>query len=157
MSQVVASQDSGREIAPAYERRATVAAPAEAIFDAVTTLAGLRGWWTALVSGPADRAAGALRFEFAGLEEHIVMRVEEVRKPAFVRWTCLEHTSLPEWNGTQVTFSLEELGSEHCAVTLRHIGVAPDWDHFFASLVSYVERGAGAPFVGAAARGRERA
>jgi uncharacterized protein YndB with AHSA1/START domain len=157
MSQVVISEDSGRELAPVYERRASVAAPAEAAFDAVTTLAGLRGWWTALVSGASDRALGELRFEFAGLDEHIVMRVEEVRKSAFVRWTCLEHTSLPEWNGTQVTFSIEELRTEHCAIILRHIGVAPDWDHFFASLVSYVERGTGTPFVGAAARRRERA
>jgi uncharacterized protein YndB with AHSA1/START domain len=156
MSQVVVPQDSGREVAPAYERRARVAAPSEAVFDAVTTLAGLRGWWTALVSGSSGRAPGELRFEFAGLDEHILMRVDEAR-PALVRWTCLEHTSLPEWNGTQVTFSIEELGTEHSAVTLRHIGVAPDWDHFFASLVSYVEQGTGAPFVGSTTRGGERA
>lgn len=44
------------------------------MFDAITTLDGLRRWWTAIVTGSAD-PGGTLCFGLAGLDEQIVMRV----------------------------------------------------------------------------------
>jgi hypothetical protein len=122
----------------------------ERVFDAVATLRGVRSWWTPIVTGSAD-AGAALTFGFEGLDEAIVMRVEEGMPPARVRWTCLKHTSAPAWTGTGISFELAETGPEECVLTFRHVGlgaadVAAGWDRFLASLVNLVETGAGEPY-----------
>jgi uncharacterized protein YndB with AHSA1/START domain len=129
-----------------YERTVRIGASAEQVYEAITTLDGLRGWWTPLVTGTPDVVSAEVRFEFEGLEEHILMRVEELDRPRKVGWRCLTHTSFPEWNGTWVVFAIEAPDSDGCELTLRHIGLAPDWDYFLASLGSYVEQGLGTPF-----------
>ncbi len=43
---------------------AQFAAPREAVFDALTTLDGLAGWWTSLVTG-TPTAGGTIEFRFA--------------------------------------------------------------------------------------------
>jgi uncharacterized protein YndB with AHSA1/START domain len=71
-----------------YTREIAFNAPANRVFDALTTLDGLAGWWTPIVSGnPAT--GGKIKFEFAGLDEEIVMRVEETSRPSTVVWRCL--------------------------------------------------------------------
>lgn len=130
-------------------------APRGRVFDAVATITGLRAWWTPIIRG-SPAPSGQLRFEFKGLDECIVMRVDRARRPDSVRWTCLEHTGLAEWSGTQVTFDLAEPSAQACDLRFRHIGLKPKltcyedcrqgWNHFLASLVCYVERGQGMPF-----------
>jgi uncharacterized protein YndB with AHSA1/START domain len=132
-----------------YEGEVSIRARRERVFDAITTLEGLRGWWTPLVSG-ATAVGGQLRFEFGGLGEEIVMRVDDERRPSAAVWTCLVHTSAPEWNGTTVSFELDEAG-DTTRLTLRHSGLAPatvarGWDHFLASICGHVEDGEGMPY-----------
>jgi uncharacterized protein YndB with AHSA1/START domain len=129
-----------------YVRSAVVAAPPDRLFTAVSTIAGLQGWWTTRVSGAPGHIGGDVRFEFDGLDEHILMRVDAVEARRLVAWTCLTHTSRPEWDGTRVLFAIGERGPSSAELTLQHIGLAPDWDHFFTSLVAYAEQGAGMPF-----------
>src|SRR3954452_25213160 len=136
-----------------YEGQVTVRAPRARVFDAVSTLDGLRGWWTPLVSG-ATGDGGELRFAFDGLDEEIVMRVDAARRPSAVHWTCLVHTSAPEWNGTKIRFEVDDTG-DGTRLTLRHSGLAPEvvargWDHFLASIGGYVEDGEGMPYGEAA-------
>jgi uncharacterized protein YndB with AHSA1/START domain len=139
----------------AYARRIALAASRDQAFDAIASLDGLRGWWTAIVGG--DTAPGGeLRFGFEGLDEHIVMRVDAGERPATVRWTCLAHTSSPAWDGTHVTFALLDDGPDRCTLSFRHEGIAPDlvapgWERFLASLAALVARGQGHPFHHAAA------
>jgi len=126
-----------------YTKRLTLHAPRERIAAAVTTIEGLRGWWTPIACGSAA-PGGELHLGFAGMDEHIVMRVE--RNDEGVRWTCLEHTGAPPWRGSLVT-----LEPSDGALELRHDGVRrelvqPGWDRFLASLAGFVERGEGAPF-----------
>ena len=132
-----------------YEGVVTIAAPREGVFEAINTIEGLRGWWTPLVSG-ATAAGSELRFEFEGLDEHIVMRVDRASPPAAVDWTCLVHTGAPEWNGSTVSFELSGT-PDACRLTLRHSGVAPEtvargWDHFLASVAAFIEDGEGMPY-----------
>ena len=141
--------------AKGLSRSIVVDASAAEVFDALTTLAGLRGWWTTCVKG-RGAAGGELRFEFDGLDEHIIMRVDEATRPTAVSWTCLEHTDLDEWAGTTLSFSVTPKGTDRCELRFRHGGLTPKlacfddckagWDHFLASLVGYVERGEGQPF-----------
>lgn len=136
-----------------YVRRQSVAAPRSRVFDALTTLDGLRGWWTPIVSG--DPLGGELRFGFEGLDEVIVMRVDEASRPRRVRWTCLEHSSLPEWADTVIEMDLVD-NEKTTDLELRHRGLTPvlacydhceaGWDHFLESIASYVEKGKGMPY-----------
>jgi uncharacterized protein YndB with AHSA1/START domain len=132
-----------------YEGQVTICAPRARVFDAIATLEGLRGWWTPLVSG-ATSGGAELRFEFHGLDEQITMRVDHASRPSAVEWTCLIHTTAPEWNGTRVSFELDDAGGASM-LTLRHSGLAPDavargWNYFLASIRGYVEDGEGTPY-----------
>jgi uncharacterized protein YndB with AHSA1/START domain len=131
-------------------RRVRCHAPREQVFDAIATLRGVRSWWTPVVTG-SPSPGDALTFGFAGLDESIVMRIEEATFPARVRWTCLTHTSAPAWTDTVVSFELSETGPEECELTFQHIGisaadVAVGWDRFLTSLASLVETGTGEPY-----------
>ncbi len=53
-----------------YESSITLRAARGDVFAAVTTLEGLRGWWTTLVKG-SPASGGELRFDFEGVDEHI--------------------------------------------------------------------------------------
>jgi uncharacterized protein YndB with AHSA1/START domain len=153
-----------RVLGPDYARRVAFRASSEPVFKAIATVEGLQGWWTTLVSGSGS-SGGELRFGFEGLKEHIIMRVEETTCPFSVRWTCIEHTELDDWAGTQVTFDIAPRGAEGCELSFRHVGLRPSfdcyemcedgWEHFLMSLVGYVDRGEGTPF-GAEVRPKER-
>lgn len=141
-----------------YTKNLTIRTSDRDVFRSLATLRGLRGWWTPLVTGSAQRG-GALRFKFKGLDEHIDMRVEESIAPTRVAWTCKVHTSLPEWSGTRIEFDIEALDDDRCRLRLRHVGLVPalecyadcslGWDHFLKSIALYAETGKGLPFGGA--------
>lgn len=71
----------------AFLRRVLVKARPDEVFDAIATLDGLRGWWTPLVEGSTS-SGGDLRFEFEGLDQHIMMHVDASHQSTLVRWTC---------------------------------------------------------------------
>lgn len=133
-----------------YVRTVTCRAPQQQVFDAVATLQGLRGWWTPIVAGLSTQG-GTLAFGFEGIDEAIVMRVEEATPPTRVRWACLEHTSASEWAGTGISCELSETAADACTLTFRHDGIAAanvtdGWDRFLASLARLVETGTGEPY-----------
>ena len=133
-----------------YARELTIDAARERVFDAIATLDGPRHWWTTIVTGSAA-VGGELRFGFAGLDEQIVMRVDDVRPPFAVGWSCAAHTRDEEWTGTEMRFELADCGPDACRLDFRHAGisrglVADGWDRFLASLAAYAEGGAGHPF-----------
>lgn len=140
---------------PDFARSIAFNASRSRVFDAIATLAGLRRWWTSITGGSPARG-GQLRFEFKGMDECIIMQVDETSRPDRVYWTCVMHTGLSEWCGTKITFDLVELSAETCELHFRHIGLKPKlvcyddcrqgWEHFLASLLAYVERGRGTPF-----------
>ena len=125
-------------------------ASSERVFDALTTLEGLRGWWTPAVSGSA-RAGGELRFRFDGVDELIRMRVDAITPPKDVSWTCLEHSGNPGWTGSTVRFRLGA-APRGCTLSISHVGipaaqVRAGWEHFLSSIRAYVETGAGQPYL----------
>jgi Activator of Hsp90 ATPase homolog 1-like protein len=138
-----------------YEGSAVARAPRERVFDAVGTLEGVRGWWTRLASGSAERG-GELLFQFEGLDETIRMHVDVAQRPATVHWTCHEHTMHPEWVGTRLVFNFVDLGPDETELRFRHIGLVPQlecygvcsrgWDFFLPSIVAWVEQGEGTPY-----------
>ena len=137
-----------------YMRTWPIAASCERVFDAVATLDGVRGWWTAVVSDSADKH-GVIELGFEGLDEKIAMRVDESEAPKLVRWTCLQHSSLPEWSETEIEFVLSPRGEQRDLV-IRHRGLTPaldcydhceaGWDYFANSIAQLVETGHGTPY-----------
>jgi uncharacterized protein YndB with AHSA1/START domain len=138
-----------------YALEARFAVARERVFDALTTLEGLAGWWTSLVSG-TPTAGGEVEFAFAGLDEKIVMRVDDAQPPSKVIWTCLAHTGHPEWQGTTIVFELAQDEADAGLLRFRHVGLTPvlscyetcesGWDHFLESLLRYAQYGDGSPF-----------
>jgi uncharacterized protein YndB with AHSA1/START domain len=139
-----------------YIRDIAFDAPADRVYDALTTLEGLAGWWTPIVSG-TPTSGGEIRFGFAGLDEDIVMRVDQATRPSTVIWGCVAHTGHPEWAGTRIVFELEPGECAPGRLRFRHIGLIPrltcyetceaGWERFLPSLVEYAEQGAGSPFL----------
>jgi uncharacterized protein YndB with AHSA1/START domain len=135
-----------------YQATVEIAAPPEAVFDALTTLDGLAGWWTE-ATGDA-RAGGEVRFHFTD-RIPAVMRVEDAA-PERVRWTCLGYTILPDWGGTTITFALSPRPGAGTTLAFRHRGLTPrlecydgcknGWDFFLPSLRAYAETGQGTPW-----------
>ncbi len=129
--------------------KAFAAAP-DAVFSALTDIDALTGWWTP--AGGGATAGGTLRFLMG--DQEVVMRVEQADRPSRVRWDVLVCEPAPDWVGTSITYDLEPVdgGTE---LRFQHHGLNPDlecfeqchagWTHFLASLVDYVDRGAGNP------------
>lgn len=138
-----------------YARVIPFDAPIEQVFDALTTPDGLAGWWTPIVSGDPS-TGGEIRFGFAGLDEEIVMRVDEAKHPSTVIWSCLTHTGHPEWEGTRILFQLARNTDDTGLLSFRHLGLIPrlscyetcesGWAHFLSSLLDYAQHGTGSPF-----------
>jgi uncharacterized protein YndB with AHSA1/START domain len=141
--------------AASYTKIQRVASSRERVYDALTTLEGLRGWWTPIVSG-SGLGGGELRFDFEGLDEQIVMQVELAVRPVSVRWHCVRHTSLPDWADTTLDFGLVERSPSACEIHFQHRGLTPKldcydscsagWDYFLASIARFVASGHGSPY-----------
>ena len=68
--------------ADSYHANITINAPVDTVFAAVSSVAGLSGWWTTDTGGSPE-PGGELRFTFS--DGTAVMRVEERTPPAVER------------------------------------------------------------------------
>jgi len=119
------------------------------VYEALTTLEGLSGWWADNTKGDGD-VGGVLEFRFeAGA---IDMEVAELQPAKRVRWRVADGPA--EWEGTNVTWELSQDG-DYTIVLFRHEGwrepvefmhhCSTKWGVFLMSLKSLVETGVGAP------------
>ena len=128
----------------------TFDAPPDAVFSALTDIDALTAWWTP--AGGGGDTGEMLRFLMG--EQEVVMRVVEADRPSRVRWSVLVCEPASDWVGTSITFDLEPAGSG-TELQFRHHGLNPGiecfetcqagWTRHLASLVDYVDRGAGSP------------
>jgi uncharacterized protein YndB with AHSA1/START domain len=137
-----------------YRTTVRVNAPAEVVFDAVTTAEGLGAWWSPVTG--SGLAGGELRFPMVADHPPLLIRVEDATRPTAVRWTVIECTFMEDWVGTQPTFTITPIDAHTCEVTFAHIGLDDEleckdmcsrsWDHFVrTSLRELAEGGPGAP------------
>jgi uncharacterized protein YndB with AHSA1/START domain len=135
-----------------YQKTLRVQAAPDAVFDAVTSAAGLTAWWTE-AEGSGD-AGGELRFSMSA-PEPLRVHVDEATRPTSVRWTVTECTFEPDWVGTHPTFTITPVAGDASELEFRHVGLTDElecidmctagWNHYLASLRSYVETGRGNP------------
>lgn len=137
-----------------------IAAPASAVYAALTQERGLRGWWTRTCD--IGTGVGALcTFRFGTTSK--VMRIEALKPDSAVRWRCIEAhlrcselTREDEWEGTAISFILEPQSPTSTLLRFTHEGLVPElechgictagWRQFLGSLRQYVETGTGAPY-----------
>ena len=135
--------------------RVGITASPEAVYEALTTIEGLTGWWTSDVRGDGD-AGGVVQFRFrfddspdpVGFD----MSVLEAKPAARVLWEVVDGPE--EWIGTQVTWDLRMEG-DFTIIMFAHQGwrepvefmhhCSTKWATFLVSLKSFVETGTGAP------------
>jgi len=122
----------------------------EQVYDALTTVDGLAGWWTDETKGNGARG-GILEFRFppvGGFD----MEVIEAQPAKQVSWRVVDGPE--EWVGTTIDWNLSRSG-DHTIVLFRHQGwrepvefmhhCSTKWATFLLSLKSLVETGTGAP------------
>lgn len=125
--------------------------PAKVIYKALTTMDGLAEIWTKDCK-VADREGTYHTFNF-GPADTVVFRIDALVPAKKVEWLCVQ--SDPDWEGTVVTFELQDLAGKS-AVTLRHHGwkevnayfdyCSYNWSFFLYSLKRYCEEGRGIPY-----------
>ncbi len=144
-----------------FKHSMTVAADPSAVYQALATIDGLRGWWTTDCEG-AEQVGGIIHFRFGTTAK--AMRIEQLAPGSEVRWRCTEAyidaasiVHKDEWVGTEMLFGLSVAGDGQTRVDFEHIGLVPSlecygicrkgWQHFLASLQHYAETGDGTPYA----------
>jgi uncharacterized protein YndB with AHSA1/START domain len=124
------------------------AAP-DRVYDALTTIDGLAGWWTNDTTGNTD-VGGVIEFRFprGGFDMEVIESLPDKR----VTWKVVGGPD--EWIGTTVDWDLRPAG-EYTIVHFKHEGwkepvefmhhCSTKWATYLMSLKSLVETGAGQP------------
>ncbi len=100
--------------------KATVEAPAEEVFKAITTADGLKGWYTKEVKGDPSEEDGEFTLSFSRHEGPFSWKVATLKPQTEVRWEC---TAGPgQSKGTKAIFRLSNKGEEKTVVDLEHDG-----------------------------------
>ena len=119
------------------------------VYEALTTIEGLSGWWTDDTTGTAE-VGGVVQFRFppGGFD----MEVVEQRPNESVEWKVVDGPE--EWIGTTVNWQLRQDG-DYTIVMFTHQDwkepvefmhhCSTKWATYLMSLKSLVETGEGAP------------
>ena len=120
------------------------ATPAK-VYDALTTIEGLRHWWTTETKGKAKQG-GLIDFGFC------VMKVVEAKPNVLVHWNCVKGQE--EWIDTEITFQLKRKDGQ-TFVLFKHANwkkpvefmhhCSTKWATFMLSLKDWLERSEGRP------------
>lgn len=121
----------------------------EKVYDALTTIDGLAGWWTDDTTGSPD-VGGVLEFRF--LPGGFDMEVVDAQPPERIQWRVVSGPD--EWLGTTVDWDLRQEG-DYTIVLFKHGGwtepgefmhhCSTKWASYLLSLKALVETGEGAP------------
>jgi len=116
------------------------------VFEALSTIEGLRHWWIIETTGDT-RKGGLIDFGFCEMK---VMRSEPKR---LVHWKCTRGPS--EWVGTEVIFQLK-WKDKQTFVIFKHVNwkapvefmhhCSTKWAIFLLSLRDWLERSEGRPY-----------
>ena len=135
--------------------RVGIKAPASKVYDALSSIDGLAGWWTQATSGDA-KVGGTLGFRFRTENGDEIggfdMDVIELRPDEQVRWRVKDGPQ--EWIGTDIEFTLSRQ-DDYTIVRFGHrkwreegefMGhCSTKWATFLLSLRDLVETGRGRP------------
>ena len=120
----------------------------ENIFKALSSVEGLKNWWTVKTEGNTD-LLGELQFDFGDFIGP-KMRITALTKNDFVEWTCVE--SKQGWLGHKFTFRLHP-NKGKTRIQFEHAGWSAQdqffgecsfsWGRYLESLRQYCQTGQG--------------
>lgn len=129
-----------------------IRAPHEKVYQALTTVEGIRGWWTREADLDA-KVGGKGEFRFAQGARVTTAKVKELTPSARVVWEVLS-APIPTWAGTAIRFELRA-EDDGTLLSFAHCGFkraddpfaysATAWGSFLVSLKLYLETGKGTP------------
>jgi len=129
------------------------ASPAQ-VYQAITEQDRLAKWWTSDVQAKAMIGAQNA-FTFDNGRVTIRVEVSKLTPNSSIEWRCLG--GLPEWEGTEISFDLEQNDSQ-TTVRFTHRGwerpngilalCSFEWARYLMSLRAYLENGEGSPAKG---------
>jgi uncharacterized protein YndB with AHSA1/START domain len=130
----------------------------EKVYEALSTLQGLSGWWTEDVEGE-EKTGGRIRFRFRTKTGDIIgemlMEVKKLDPKKEVKWRCVEGPA--DWIGTDINFEWSRqdgqviiiFGHRNWAETTESMAhCSMKWAVFLLSLRDLVETGKGKPSPG---------
>jgi uncharacterized protein YndB with AHSA1/START domain len=126
--------------------RVGITAHKQRVFEAISSVEGVRSWWTSEVSGSADEG-GRLSFGF-GKGTACVMAIEEIDPGKRLVWRCVDGPE--EWRDTTVSFELTHQDGETALVFCHGLWGEPSdllahcstkWAVFLLGLKSLLEGG----------------
>ena len=122
------------------------------VFKAITTIDGLKSWWTPQITG-SEEIGNVLEFRF-GETTLGYMQVMTKAPNRFLEWECVN--GHPDWMGTQIKFQLDN-NEGMIRMRFEHSNWkdANDffgqcnfaWGRYMESLRLYCETGKGDPFT----------
>ncbi len=137
-----------------YQCHVTFKSDSKAVYEAITTPEGLKGWWTTDCDISTE-VGDVNTFRFEGI---VFNSMELVQLVPFkkVHWKCM--VGWKEWLGTEIIFTIKERADGGTDLLFEHIGLTPElkcykscgkgWDTFIkGSLKDYVDLGKGNPHV----------
>ena len=133
-------------------RAVHIHAPLEDVYRALTTTAGVTGWWTTQATVEPGEG-GVIEFTFHG-DFHPRMEQTQLEEPGLVEWRCVG--GHPNWQDDVFTFALREAGGETSLRFVQQYSRELDddtygtynfnWGYYLNSLKKLCEEGAGTPF-----------
>ena len=129
-----------------------ITAPREKVYEALTTIEGLAGWWTKQTCGES-RPGGIIRFRFGELGND--MKVLSMKRNEWLQWECVDGPD--DWLGTRLSFQLDENGNKaKTRVRFEHscwknandffAGCTFTWGRYMESLRQFCQTGKGEAF-----------
>jgi len=109
-----------------------IAAPREQVYEEISTIEGLRNWWTVQTTGSAE-VGGVIAFRFNGTNG-MDFKVKSLEPNKSVSWECVAGFS--DWIGTTITFFLDE-NEGKTRVRFEHGNWKEDGDHYAACTFSW--------------------
>ena len=135
----------------------SIAKPTSEVFEAFTSLGGMRSWWTNAISGNPDKG-GELKQEF-GMDRHVVYLVTGLKKNSFMTLTGTSSNFAEgkELIGTTLTLKVATNAAHHTNLSFTY-GEWKDktpfyksqskaWDIHLQSLKKLCESGKGDPEI----------
>ena len=121
------------------------------VYNALTTIEGLAGWWTDDTRGES-KVGEVIHFQF-GERGFFDMKVLELQPATRVLWQVVDGPE--EWIGTKVSWELSQQ-NDYVIILFKHLGwkepiefmhhCSTKWGIFLMSLKSLLETGKGAPY-----------
>ncbi len=136
---------------PDIIHRIEVKADIHAVYAALSSEQGLKGWWTTDVSMKHAAVGTVIEFRFGNGGPD--MEILGLKEPNLVLWKCIAGPE--DWVGTELSFSLKTSG-ENTVVYFAQRGWKEEsefmahcsckWSQFLFSLKAFLETGGGKPY-----------